>query len=140
MPILQQHWKAASDSLHEIEDAMSLERTLAIADFVGLVHHQSNIGDGLIQVRIDERWAGSPKKGEIRLSALSPLPNGQQLVALRRVRNGTYEPIPYARTVLTTRETPSGPIVLTNNRILEVKSILERVRPAKGKSRSANLP
>jgi hypothetical protein len=127
----QSRWKAVADSLRHTIDGMSLDSTLARADVVAIAHRETKKPSSKqITLTLDTVLAGRPKGKQLELRTwYGSFPQGQHLVCLRRAKDGIYEPIPFARDVLTTIPAGSTTPVLTDLRLNEVKEVLARVRP-----------
>ena len=136
----QSHWKALTDSVAAIIQDASLDSTLRRADLVAIVHYDpqqprtQGAAKKTVPLVLDQTLAGSAPHS-IRLRTLwGEFPDGQHLVCMKKGRDGIYEPLPFTRTVLSKEEKPGRGVVLGDERLNEVKSILARVRPQDAKT------
>jgi hypothetical protein len=100
-PIRQFFWKAAVDSMRSTLHAGSLDSTLSRSDLVAVVENISG-RDRHCQARVKHvlhETAQTDSVITIRLYAGWPA-DGPQVVCLKRLAAGDYEPIPPTRTVI----------------------------------------
>jgi hypothetical protein len=131
----QSKWKSLSDSLEKIIGNAGLDSTLRRADLVAIAHFdverakKGQGAKGTVPLILDDTLAGKGSRSVRVRTLYGGFPEGQHLVCLKRGRDGIYEPIPFTRTVLSVEEKPGRGVVLGDERLNQVKSILARVRP-----------
>ncbi len=133
--IPQRRWAAAEDSMRRIVEGLSLDSTLARADFVGFVHvnrHHPDPDSAMVVLKVDSRLDGGSKIDSLwyRVTIPGGLPAGQSLVCLIRRNDGVYESYPAARTTLADVREGKRTRGITDQRLAEVKDALARIEAA----------